>query len=71
MNQPTVQPARKLMGPDPRLQELVAERTKQKEANFFPKDFAELSTFARAKLKRTKRRKTLVAAFWKQADLPF
>lgn len=40
-------------------------------ANFCPKNFAELSTFARAKLKRTKRRKTLVAAFWKQADLPF
>ena len=36
-----------------------------------PKDLAELSTFARAKLKRTQRRKTLVAAFWKQADLPF
>ena len=35
------------------------------------KDFAELSAFARAKLKRTQRRKTLVAAFWKQAELPF
>lgn len=39
--------------------------------NFCPKDFAELSAFARAKLKRTQRRKLLVAAFWKQADLPF
>jgi hypothetical protein len=39
--------------------------------NFCPKDFAELSAFARAKLKRTPRRKTLVAAFWKQAELPF
>lgn len=28
-------------------------------------------TIARAKLKRTQRRKTLVAAFWKQAELPF
>ena len=39
--------------------------------NFCPKDFAELSAFARAKLRRTQRRKTLVAAFWKQAELPF
>ena len=39
--------------------------------NFCPKDFAELCAFARAKLKRTQRRKLLVAAFWKQADLPF
>jgi hypothetical protein len=39
--------------------------------NFCPKDFAELSAFARAKLKRTQRRKTLVAAFWKQAELTF
>jgi hypothetical protein len=38
-------------------------------ANFCPKDFAELSAFARAKLNRTPRRKTLVAAFWKQAEL--
>ena len=38
--------------------------------NFCPKDFAELSAFARTKLKRTQRRKTLIAAFWKQADLP-
>ena len=39
-------------------------------ANFCPKDFAELSAVARAKLRRTQRRKTLVAAFWKQAELP-
>ena len=39
--------------------------------NFCPKDFAELSAFARAKLRRTQRRKTLVAAFWKQAEPPF
>lgn len=39
-------------------------------ANFCPKDFAELSTCARAKLRRTQRRKTLVAAFRKQAELP-
>jgi hypothetical protein len=39
--------------------------------NFCPKDFVELSAFARAKLKGTQRRKSLVAAFWKQADLPF
>jgi hypothetical protein len=38
---------------------------------FCPKDFAELSAFARAKLKRTQRRKTFDAAFWKQAELPF
>jgi transposase len=39
--------------------------------NFCPKDFAGLSAFARAKLKRTLRRKTLAATFWKQAELPF
>jgi hypothetical protein len=39
--------------------------------SFCPKDFAELSAFARAKLKRTQRRKLLIAAFWKQAGLPF
>jgi transposase len=38
-------------------------------ANFCPKDFAELTVHARAKLRRTQRRKTLVAAFWKQAEL--
>ena len=39
-------------------------------ANFCPKDFAELTVHARAKLRRTQRRKTLIAAFWKQAELP-
>jgi len=39
--------------------------------NFCPKDFDQLSAFARAKLKRAQRRRTLVAAFWKQAELPF
>ena len=39
-------------------------------ANFCPKDFAELSTYARAKLRRTQRRKAIVAAFWRQAELP-
>jgi len=37
-------------------------------ANFCPKDFAELSAHARAKLQRTQRRKTPIAAFWKQAE---
>src|SRR6185436_17690819 len=36
-------------------------------ANFCPKDFAELTVYARAKLRR---RKTLIVAFWKQAELP-
>ena len=35
-----------------------------------PKEFAELTVHARAKLRRTQRRKTLIAAFWKQAELP-
>jgi hypothetical protein len=39
-------------------------------ANFCPRNFAELSTYARAKLRRTQHRKTLVAAFWQQAELP-
>ena len=39
-------------------------------ANFCPKDFAELTVHARAKLRRTQRRKALIAAFWKQAELP-
>ncbi|MGH6813530.1 MAG: hypothetical protein ACREDM_14720 [Methylocella sp.] len=38
--------------------------------NLCPKGFAGLSAFARAKLKRTQRRETLVAASWKQAELP-
>jgi transposase len=44
---------------------------KQNEmSNFCPRDFTELSAFASAKLRRTQRRKT-IAAFWKQAELPF
>jgi len=39
--------------------------------NFCPKTFDQLSAFARAKLRRTQRRRALVAAFWKQAELPF
>jgi transposase len=39
-------------------------------ANFCPKNFAELTVQARAKLRPTQRRKTLIAAFWKQAELP-
>jgi hypothetical protein len=57
---------------EPHAPELKWAHWKQYEMpNFCPKDFAELSAFARAKLKRTPRRKTLVAAFWKQAELPF
>jgi transposase len=47
---------------------LWAHWTQHEMPNFCPKDVAELSAFARAKLKRTQRRKTLVAAFWKQAE---
>ena len=47
---------------------LWAHRKQHEMPNFCPKDFAELCAFARAKLKRTQRRKLLVAAFWKQAD---
>jgi transposase len=38
-------------------------------ANFCPKDFAELSTQARAALCRAQRRPKLVRAFWHQAEL--
>jgi transposase len=37
--------------------------------NFCPKDYFQLSTQARKALSRTRKRKTLVTAFWKQADL--
>lgn len=37
--------------------------------NFCPKDYAQLSSQARKTLSRMRRRKTLVAAFWKQAEL--
>lgn len=37
--------------------------------NFCPKDFSELSYYARRALRRMRRRPTLVTAFWKQAEL--
>ncbi len=37
--------------------------------NFCPKDFFQLSTHARKALSRMRRRKTLITAFWKQAEL--
>ena len=37
--------------------------------NFCPKDYYQLSTEARRALGRMRRRKTLDAAFWKQAEL--
>jgi len=37
--------------------------------NFCPKNFGELSHDARCALRRMRRRPTLVAAFWKQAEL--
>lgn len=37
--------------------------------NFCPKNFFELSHHARKALRRMRRRPTLVAAFWKQAEL--
>lgn len=39
--------------------------------NFCPKNFFELSSFARNKLRRTQRRKHLIGAFWKQSELSF
>lgn len=43
---------------------------KQQELpNFCPKDFGELSVFARRALRRMRRRPQLVTAFWKQAEL--
>lgn len=38
--------------------------------HFCPHDFAELTTVARSKLASMQRRTNLVAAFWKQAELP-
>jgi transposase len=37
--------------------------------NFCPRDYQQLSRFARRALRRTQRRPTLVRAFWKQAEL--
>jgi transposase len=53
------------------VEDLWAHWNQHEMPNFRPKDFAELSAFARAKFKRTPRREILVAAFWKQAELPF
>lgn len=39
-------------------------------ANFCPKNFAELSHIARNRLRRSQRRPTIIAACWKQAQLP-
>jgi transposase len=37
--------------------------------NFCPRDFLQLSTAARRALRRMRRRPSLIAAFWQQADL--
>jgi transposase len=39
-------------------------------AHYCPDTFGELSTMAKSKLQSVKRRKTLILAFWKQAELP-
>lgn len=39
-------------------------------ANFCPKNFAELSQFARHRLRRSQHRPRIIAACWKQAQLP-
>jgi transposase len=39
-------------------------------ANYRSDTFGELSTMAKSKLQSVKRRKTLILAFWKQAELP-
>lgn len=39
-------------------------------ANFLAEDFAHLNQFARNRLKSMQRRPRLIAAFWKQAELP-
>lgn len=38
--------------------------------NFCPHDMSELSDFARCRLRSMQHRPTLIAAFWKQAELP-
>lgn len=38
--------------------------------NFCPDDLAQLGWFARGRLRSMQRRRTLVTAFWKQAELP-
>jgi hypothetical protein len=37
--------------------------------NFCPRDFGQLSYYARRALKRMRRRPSLVMAFWEQAEL--
>ena len=37
--------------------------------NFCPQGFAQLSTTTRRALRRVRRRPSLIAAFWRQADL--
>jgi hypothetical protein len=37
--------------------------------NFCPKDYQQLSHYGRQALSRMRRRKPLIAAFWKQAEL--
>lgn len=39
-------------------------------ATFCPEDFAHLGRFARSRLRSMQRRRTLVAAFWEQTQLP-
>ena len=39
--------------------------------NFCPRNIDELKNYARRRLRSMQRRPTLVAAFWKQAELPF
>lgn len=39
-------------------------------ANFCPRDFTQLTGFARSRLRSMQRRTTLVKAFWGQAELP-
>jgi len=37
--------------------------------NFCPQNFGQLSSYARKALRRMRKRPTLVAAFWRQAEL--
>jgi transposase len=51
------------------VEHLWAHLKKHEIPNLCPRDLGELSTAARAALRRMRRRPTLVAAFWKQAEL--
>ena len=44
--------------------------TQHEIANFCPKDLAQLGQVARGRLRSMQRRRTLVTAFWEQAQLP-